>query len=59
VLETEQIMDLAIALEIKIVKDSLSVKDLLDAPNKRSDVCYNGIFNFLVAVDKVDPDEER
>ena len=52
-------MDLAIALEIKIVKDSLSVKDLLDAPSKRSDVCYNGIFNFLVAVDKVDPDEER
>jgi len=52
-------MALAIALEIKIVGESLSVKELLEAPGKRSDVCFNGIFNFLVAVDKADPDEER
>jgi hypothetical protein len=55
-LESDQIMALAFALEINRGSENLSVKELLEAPSKRSDVCFNGIFDFLVAVD---PDEEK
>jgi len=56
VLESDQIMALAFALEINRGSENLSIKELLEAPSKRGDVCFNGIFDFLVAVD---PDEEK
>lgn len=45
----DQIWELSKALEILVGQDQLSVRGLLEAQTKRSDICRNGVFDPIVA----------